>query len=59
MFLYFFILAYIYHLNKIWHEKLDIMKKTQEEIAVGTRLECDGHRGTVLFVGEVPPTKGK
>ena len=21
-------------------------------------MECDGHRGTVLFVGEVPPTKG-
>ncbi len=25
---------------------------------VGTRVECDGFRGTVLFVGEVPPTKG-
>ena len=21
-------------------------------------MECDGFRGTVLFVGEVPPTKG-
>lgn len=25
---------------------------------VGDRLECDGHRGTILFIGEVPPTKG-
>lgn len=28
------------------------------EYAVGERVECDGHRGTVLFIGEVPPTKG-
>lgn len=30
----------------------------QREYVIGERVECDGHRGTVLFVGEVPPTKG-
>lgn len=28
------------------------------EYAIGERVECEGHRGTVLFIGEVPPTKG-
>nr|CAD7204668.1 unnamed protein product [Timema douglasi] len=26
--------------------------------SVGSRLSCDGHIGTLLYVGEVPPTKG-
>lgn len=30
----------------------------QREIVIGTRTECEGYRGTVLFSGEVPPTKG-
>ena len=30
----------------------------QREYAIGERVECEGHRGTVLFIGEVPPTKG-
>lgn len=28
------------------------------EYVVGTRVECDGFRGTILYIGEVPPTKG-
>nr|CAD7410192.1 unnamed protein product [Timema cristinae] len=26
--------------------------------SVGSRLSCDGHIGTLLYIGEVPPTKG-
>ena len=25
---------------------------------IGDRIECDGHRADILFIGEVPPTKG-
>lgn len=35
-----------------------VVKFLQREYIIGERIECDGHRGTVLFVGEVPPTKG-
>ena len=28
------------------------------EFSIGQRVEYDGNRGTVLYVGEVPPTKG-
>ena len=28
------------------------------EIKIGNRFESEGYRGTVLFIGEVPPTKG-
>ncbi|XP_066992589.1 tubulin-specific chaperone E isoform X2 [Anabrus simplex] len=28
------------------------------DIKIGQRVQCNGHRGTVKYVGEVPPTKG-
>ena len=28
------------------------------DFQVGDRIECDKHRGTILFIGEVPPTRG-
>lgn len=28
------------------------------EVKEGIRVECDGHKGTVRYVGEVPPTQG-
>jgi len=28
------------------------------EYSIGERVEYDGNRGTVLYIGEVPPTKG-
>jgi hypothetical protein len=29
------------------------------EVKVGSRVFCDGHYATVLYIGEVPPTEGK
>ena len=28
------------------------------DFVVGDRVECTGHKATVRFIGEVPPTKG-
>ncbi|XP_067243718.1 tubulin-specific chaperone E [Chanodichthys erythropterus] len=35
-----------------------MMMMMEEEEAVGRRVSCDGHRGTVRYVGPVPPTAG-
>ncbi|KAK2167203.1 hypothetical protein LSH36_31g04030 [Paralvinella palmiformis] len=32
--------------------------KTMEHISIGSRIECEEHIATVLYVGEVPGTKG-
>lgn len=29
------------------------------DIGIGRRIECDGHRGTVCWIGELPPAQGK
>lgn len=41
---------------------VELKRKTSGEnmftMEVGRRVFCDGHYGTIRFIGEVPPTKG-
>lgn len=39
---------------------LDLQKKVMESnIDIGRRVECDGQRGTIQWIGELPPSQGK
>lgn len=36
-----------------------IVREDGSKVEVGARLECEGYRATLKYIGPVPPTKGE
>lgn len=46
------------HMANAHFEVDEVKREDGSKVQIGDRLECDGFRATLMYIGLVPPTKG-